>query len=167
MKQVKGPDRIPFNWLTVADGARFALFEHMIGNHDWSMRAGPAGAHCCHNAELIGVGGPGGTIPVPYDFDFSGMVDPPYATPPAELNITDVRTRFYRGYCMHNAGVLPAAQQMRTQQAQIIGVLGQVPGLDSRLQARAGAYLGQFFAQIGTDADVNARIVKRCLGNNP
>ena len=40
--------------LSPADAARYALFQHMIANHDWSMRAGPAGKDCCHNAELIG-----------------------------------------------------------------------------------------------------------------
>jgi len=167
MKQVKGPDRIPFNWLSSPDAARYALFEHMIGNHDWSMRAGPVGQHCCHNAELIGVGAPGQTIPIPYDFDFSGLVDTPYASPPAELNITDVKERFYRGYCAHNADVVGAARQMRAEQSQIIGVLAQVPGLDPRSQGRAASYLNQFFAQIDNDADVSSKVVRRCLGNNP
>jgi hypothetical protein len=167
MKQVKGGDRIPFAWLSSVDAARYALFQHMIGNHDWSMRAGPAGKNCCHNAELIGAGAPGQTIPVPYDFDFSGMVDAPYATPPAELSIPDVKSRFYRGYCAHNGDVLGAARQMRAAQPQILGVLGQVPGLEPRAQQRAASYLNQFFAQIDNDANVSAKILKRCLGNNP
>jgi len=167
MKQVKGGDRIPFSWLSSPDAARYALFQHMIGNHDWSMRAGPVGKNCCHNAELIGVGAPGQTIPVPYDFDFSGMVDAPYATPPAELSIPDVKSRFYRGYCAHNGDVLGAARQMRAEQPQIVGVLSQVPGLEPRMQQRAAAYLARFFADIDTDADVSSKILKRCLGNNP
>jgi hypothetical protein len=35
---------------------------------------------------------------VPYDFDFCGMVDAPYAIPIEELNIKSVRERLYRGY---------------------------------------------------------------------
>ena len=167
MKQVHGPDRIPFNWLSPPDSARYALFEHMIGNHDWSMRAGPEGDNCCHNAELIGVGAPGQAVPVPYDFDFSGLVNASYATPPAELNIPDVRSRYYRGYCAHNADVAGAARQMRAEQPQIIGVLSQVPGMDPRAQQRAASYLNQFFGLIDNDADVSAKILKRCLGNNP
>ena len=68
-------------------GARYALFQHMIGNHDWSMRAGPVGKECCHNAELIGPPRPATLIPIPYDFDFSGLVDAPYATPPEGIPI--------------------------------------------------------------------------------
>jgi hypothetical protein len=167
MRKVRGGDRIPFNWLSSPDAARYALFQHMLGNHDWSMRAGPVGKDCCHNAELIGAGAPGQAIPVPYDFDFSGMVDAPYATAPAELNIADVKDRFYRGYCAHNADVLAVARQMRTEQPRILGVLAQVPGLEPHTQQRAAAYLSRFFADIDNDADVGSKVVKRCLGNNP
>jgi hypothetical protein len=163
MKVAHGGERIPTNFLSSPDAARYALFQHMLGNHDWSMRAGPAGRECCHNAELIGVLAPGATIPVPYDFDFSGFVDPPYATPPAEIDITDVRQRFYRGYCMHNNDVIAVARQMRASQPQILGVLSQVPGLEPRTQQRAGNYLQGFFNEIGNDATFNSRILNHCI----
>jgi hypothetical protein len=85
MKETHAPTMIPVSDLSSPDAARYALLEHMIANHDWSMRAGPAGKECCHNAELIGPLAPGAAIPVPYDFDFSGFVDPPYATPPTSF----------------------------------------------------------------------------------
>src|SRR5207253_3783101 len=113
MKVVHAGERIPVEYLSPPDAGRYALFQHMLSNHDWSMRAGPVGKDCCHNAELIGLAAPGQAIPVPYDFDFSGYVNAPYATAPAELTITDVRQRFYRGYCIHNNGALAAARQMR------------------------------------------------------
>ena len=75
------------------------------------MRAGPVGDECCHNARLIGPLAPGQTVPIPYDFDFSGLVSAPYAGPPPELDIADIRQRLYRGYCIHNADALAAARQ--------------------------------------------------------
>ena len=163
LKVVHAPDRIPTTYLSPPDAARYALFEHMIGNHDWSMRAGPAGADCCHNAELIGAAGPGTTIPIPYDFDFSGLVGTPYATPPAELDISDVRQRFYRGYCMHNNDVVAEAAQMRAMQPQILGVLRQVPGLDAHTQQRAASYLQGFFNEIGNQGTFSSRILNHCI----
>jgi hypothetical protein len=136
----------------------------MLGNHDWSMRAGPAGKDCCHNAELIGALAPGQTIPVPYDFDFSGFVDTPYATPPAELDIPSVKSRLYRGYCAHNPDALAAARQFRAEQPQMVAVLSQVPGLDPRTQARAASYLNGFFADIASDATLGAKVLKTCVG---
>ena len=164
MREAHGPERIPTSDLSPPDAARYALFQHMIGNHDWSMRAGPVGKNCCNNAELIGTLAPGKTIPIPYYFDFSGFVDPPYATPPSELDISDVRQRLYRGYCAHNADAMAAARQMRDARPQILGVLSQIPGLDPRTQARAAAYLGGFFADIGTDANLGAKVLGRCVG---
>lgn len=162
LKPSHGPDRIPLQDLSGADAARYALFQEMIGNLDWSMRAGPAGKDCCHNAELIGPLAPGQTIPVPYDFDFSGYVDAPYAVPPAELDVADVRQRLYRGYCVHNPHAPAVAQQLRQERPRILAVLTQVPGLDPRTRARAAAYLDSFYADIATDGDLAAKVLKRC-----
>jgi len=163
MKRVRAGERIPVSDLSAPDAARYALFQHMIGNHDWSMRAGPVGHDCCHNAEVIGASGPGQTIPVPYDFDFSGFVDAPYATPPAELDIGAVTQRFYRGYCIHNGDVVAAARQFRAEQPQILGVLGQIPGLEARTQQRAASYLQGFFAEIGNDSSFGSRVLSHCV----
>jgi hypothetical protein len=163
MQESRGPERIPLADLNAGEAARYGLFQHMLGNHDWSMRAGPVGSDCCHNAELIGPLAGGQTIPIPYDFDFSGFVSAPYATPPSELDLSDVRERLYRGYCVHNANALAAARQMREARAQMLAVLGQVPGLDARTQARAATYLNGFFADIATDENVGAKDLRRCV----
>ncbi|MEO7634182.1 MAG: hypothetical protein ABIS38_00870 [Sphingomicrobium sp.] len=162
-RETRAGERIPVADLSPLEAARYGLFQHMIANHDWSMRAGPAGDNCCHNAELIGPLGPGSVIPLPYDFDFSGLVGAPYATPPDVLGISDVRQRLYRGYCLHNGAALAAAREMRAQRPQMLGVLAQVPGLAPATQARATAFLERFFADIATDDGV-AKTVKRCIG---
>ena len=163
MRSTHAPERIPTTDLSPLDSARYALFQHMIANHDWSMRAGPAGKACCHNAELIGPLAPGSVIPVPYDFDYSGFVNAPYATPPAELSITNVRQRQYRGYCLHNPQVLAAARQMRDARPQLIAAITQTPGLDQRSQSSAIAFLDRFFADIATDEDVSSKLLRRCI----
>ena len=164
MNPTHAGERIPASMLNPIDAGRYALFQHMIGNHDWSMRAGPVGSECCHNAELIGPPGAGQVSPVPYDFDFSGYVDPPYATPPAELDISDVRQRLYRGYCFHNDGTIAAARQMRAARPQMMAVLSSIPGMEAKTQARAAAYLNSFFADIASDAAVTSNVLKRCVG---
>ena len=163
VRQVRAGERIPLSTLRPADAARYALFQHMINNHDWSMRAGPKGSECCHNAELIGTLADRSVVPIPYDFDFSALVAPPYAGPPPELNLSDIRQRLYRGYCAHNAEVIPAAAQFRAMHSQILAVLGQIPGLEERSQRRAAAYLEGFFAEIADDQAMAARILKRCV----
>jgi hypothetical protein len=163
-KQTHAPEMIPAADLSSPDAARYGLFQHMIANHDWSMRAGPAGSDCCHNAELIGPLGPGTAIPIPYDFDFSGFVSAPYATPPDALHIASVRQRVYRGYCIHNADALVVARQMREARPQLIAAISSTPGLEQRTQARAIAFLDGFFADIASDDAVNAKLLRRCVG---
>ena len=158
-----GP-RIPTAGLNAADAARYALFQHLIANHDWSMRAGPVGDTCCHNAKLIGTSGPGQATPVPYDFDFSGLVNAPYANPPEQLKIRSVRERQYRGYCVHNPQVAEAARIFRSKRPVFEAELKSIPGLDPQGAASAIAFMGQFFAEIATDQDVDAKLLKRCVG---
>jgi len=164
LREVHAGERIPVSYLTPADSARYALFQHMIANHDWAMNAGPAGDECCHNAKLIGTAAPGSVVPVPYDFDFSGLVNAPYAVPPDALRIDRVTQRVYRGYCMHNAEAIAAAREMRAAQLRILGLLGQIPGLSPKKQQSAAAFLARFFADIGSDADVGAKVLRRCAG---
>jgi hypothetical protein len=162
--ETHAPPRIGLAELSPADAARYAMFQHMIANHDWSMLAGPQGDECCHNAKLIGPRGSGSVIPIPYDFDYSGLVSAPYATPPDQLKINDVKQRFYRGYCSQNAYALAAARQIRTAEPQLLATLSQIPGLDPKTQQRAANYLGGFFADIATDTSTGSKILNRCLG---
>jgi hypothetical protein len=164
MKQTHAPNVIPATDLSSPDAARYALLEHMVANHDWSMRAGPAGHDCCHNAELIGPLGPGATIPIPYDFDFSGFVDAPYATPPDALHLASVRQRVYRGYCLHNNDVAAAARQFREARAQLVAAITSTPGLQPDTASKAIAFLDGFFADIASDDAVNSKLLRRCVG---
>jgi len=165
LKELKAPATIAVESINPRDGARYALFQHMLGNHDWSMRAGPKGDFCCHNAKLIGASGlaAGTVIPIPYDFDFSGFVNPPYATPPEELHISDVKQRYFRGYCIHNSQAMAVAAQMRAAHPQLLAALTSTPGLDAKTLGRAQTYLDGFFKDIASDAST-AALLKHCVG---
>jgi len=71
---------------------RFVLFQYMIGNTDWNLNAG-------HNTKYVLEKGSDTPIIIPYDFDISGLVNAPYATPYPSIPIEDVRERYlmYRG----------------------------------------------------------------------
>ena len=69
----------------------FTLFQYMIGNTDWWVLN-------FHNVTLLKV--PGKLpVPVPFDFDYSGAINTPYAAPTESLPIKTVRERLFRGYC--------------------------------------------------------------------
>lgn len=75
----------PFNAVLVE------VFQFMIGNTDWS------GVEM-HNMELVRDSLDRYST-VPFDFDFSGMVDARYAAPDPSLRIRRVRQRLFRGFC--------------------------------------------------------------------
>ena len=163
MKEAKVGERITTAQLEPNQAARVALFEYMIGNLDWSMRAGPRGESCCHNSKLVTAAG-GALAPLPYDYDYSGLVDAPYAIPPEGFSIKSVRSRVYQGYCRHNAEVLVAAAEFRARRPAIEAMFSQVPGMSERTRSKALAYLGGFYEQIATDETVRGKILKSCQG---
>lgn len=154
-------DRIQPSQLDRRQAARVALFEYMIGNLDWSMRAGPQGEGCCHNARLAT--GPGGAlVPFPYDFDYSGLVSAPYAVPPEGFGITSVKSRVYQGYCANNAEAASVAAEFRERRPAIEALFGQIPGMAEKTRSKAVAYLAGFYEQIATDETLRAKILKNC-----
>ena len=149
---------VPLASIDPVAGGRFAVFEYMISNYDWSMRAGPQGDECCHNGRLL-TAGPGTLMAsVPYDFDYSGLVDAPYSDPPEGIPIGNVRQRNYRGYCAHLAQARAFAAQISPRRAEFMGVFSTIPGLQPREQARAANYLQGFFADVDS-----GKIFKSCV----
>ncbi len=157
----KGPDRIGASQLDPDAAAREAVFQYMIGNLDWSMIAGPAGAGCCHNTKLIGAAGATtGLIPLAYDYDFSGLVDAPYATPPEGIPVANVRVRRYRGFCAQNAQAQATAADLTAKRAALFAIYDGIPQLEEGPKRKAEAYLGGFF---DAAADPSARWLKTCV----
>lgn len=150
--------RVPLASIDRLAAARFAIFEYMISNYDWAMIAAPKGEECCHNARLMAGAARTPLIPVPYDFDYSGLVDAPYAVQPEIVPISNVRQRYYRGYCMHLDQARAVAAELAPRRAEFTGLFATIPGLDARNRSRAAAYIDSFFNDLG-----NRRIFRNCL----
>ncbi len=86
-QQGAGPDDVD----TKAE-ALFSVFQYMIANTDFSLVM-------LHNVELVVRRADGVVVPVAFDFDFSGALGAPYATPDPRLSIRHVRQRLFRGFC--------------------------------------------------------------------
>lgn len=148
------------------DAARAAVFNYMIGNVDWSMTEAPPGDECCHNIKVIGAEktAEAGLTPIPYDFDMSGLVDAPYAEPPAQFRIKSVTTRVYRGFCSHNDETRAAAADFRNRREAFDAALAATPGLGESSLEKARAYLDSFFRATATDEAVEKNLLRRCRG---
>jgi len=70
----------------------------------------------------------GNVIPVPMDFDFSGVVNARYATPDPKINITRVRERLFRGYCVPAEEFTKVFEQFRQGKAPIYALYDDTIG---------------------------------------
>jgi hypothetical protein len=122
------------------------MFEYFIGNTDWSAALGSQGSPCCHNIVPY-QRADGVLVPVPYDFDSSGIVNTPYAVPNERLKIANVRQRLYRGTtCESLADLEPRFAKFDAVKPQLLELFSTSSGLDKRNAASATSYIDDFFA---------------------
>jgi hypothetical protein len=140
---------------------RVELFEFMIGNTDFSLLRAPAGDTCCHNVVPL-IGGDGKFLPVPYDFDSTGVVDPPYALPLETLKIKNVKQRRYRGKCASDAAFNQALEELRGARADIKALFEQQAGLQPQTIKAVASYIDDFYSIIDDPKQLDSQILKVC-----
>lgn len=163
LKEIDTPDIIS-DQLNPEAAARYTVFQYMIGNLDWSMIDGPEGDDCCHNTKLLGNDAKpyADLAPVPYDFDYSGFVNAPYALPPEGVDVHSVRKRYYRGLCKHNQEALKQAQRFLESRDALMRTVETVAEMGEREKRATLRYLDVFFKDIADDERVRRRLLKTC-----
>ena len=139
-----------------------SLFEYMIGNTDFSPIAGPPGDECCHNYVLLGDESPLITA-IPYDFDQSGLVDAPYATPNPRFKIRTVKNRLYRGRCVNNEHLPASIAAFRANRDAIFALIDAASGMTDDTRKSVQRYITSFYEIIDDPRKVRSRIEKRCI----
>jgi len=145
--------------------ARAALFEYMISNLDWDFLAAAAGQECCHNSRFVAARDAAplhGVTPLIYDFDFSGFVDAPYASPPEGLPVHKTTERLYRGYCASSGEIPAVVAEFKAHRAEMMALIANQPRLDPKVAAKTARFMDGFFATLDDPAKVEASIVKHC-----
>ena len=143
---------------------RLAVFHYLISNYDWSMHNSTKTALCCHNTKLIGSREEplAGLIPVPYDFDHSGLVDSPYAALPPALRLRAITDRRYRGFCLHNNEAVQAIESMKPLQPVYKAMVANVPGLTNLTKSKINKFTKKFFADIKDPATAQKKLLDDC-----
>jgi hypothetical protein len=130
------------------------LFEYMIGNTDMSLLK-------LHNLILVRSSS-GITYPVPYDFDYSGVVNARYAVPAQALNLATVRERLYRGPCLTQQDLAPFLTRLGGMREDIMSVYDGVPELDAGYRKDRRSYLDGFFKIIEKPGDAKRAFIDGC-----
>jgi hypothetical protein len=146
---------------------RAAILEYMIANLDWEFLASAPGQKCCHNIRLVAA--PGATpataravTPVPYDYDFSGFVDAPYAGPAPGIPIEKLTDRYFRGFCAMSGEIPAVAQEYLTRRADMKALIDNQPQLTVRFRDKTDRYMDGFFAVLDDPGRLQTQVVRHC-----
>ena len=147
------------------------LFQFMIGNNDYSVIKPSGNDDCCHNMELLGVEDETdpvmpdeSIIPVPFDFDFSGLVNATYAAPPSVIPIRDVRFRYFYGLCVPRPILNEAIAELQSKREEILALIAGTEQLEDSLREKNVSYIEDFFEILDDPEATNDEIVRRCRG---
>ncbi len=150
--EVAEPDRISPRDHEPQHAAIVELFQYMVSNTDFSFIAAPPGESCCHNAVLFS-NAAGQYLPVPFDFDRTGFVNPPNALPDENLGQRSVRDRLYRGFCRDDAVFDAAIEKTLAERVAITALVDDQQDLENREAQKALRFLDGYYKDIdGTRA---------------
>ena len=139
-----------------------SVYQLLIGNTDFSpIRAAP-GEACCHNYVLFGAE-KGRMLAIPYDFDMSGIVDAPYASPNPRFGLRNVQDRLYRGRCVNNEHVEASVQAFLDQKQAIYDLINTNELLQPGKRKGTLRFLNEFFTTIESPDRVRRQLTGKCL----
>ena len=161
MKPVK-IDKTTHYELDAAQEILVNVFQYMIGHTDFSLVRGPPSEGCCHNAVLLSESyGPLFT-PLPYDFDFSGLVGAPYAKANPKFRIRNVRERYFRGQCS-NIDLLPdTIKQFLDKKESVYAIIDELDMLTNKDRGEVTRYLDAFFEEISQAEAIKNKFLSTC-----
>jgi len=139
---------------------RLAIFQYMVSNWDWSV----PGQHntsvfTSEKPELTGLG-----IPVPFDFDLTGVVNADYAIPPPDLGIETNRDRMFLGICRTREVYHGELMAFLEKKEELYSVITDFPYLTRAEKRDITMFLDQFFDRLEKPRSLN-NMIEYFLGN--
>lgn len=137
--------------------ARNAMFQYMIGNTDYSIAYR-------HNEKLFYIDDK--IVPIPYDFDMSGLVNASYAVVSAinnkPLPITKVTDRLYRGFDRDDEIIQQVRNEFLNHEKDIYALMDQYKSYFKYPKefTECKSYVESFYKIIKDDKKFQNRILK-------
>jgi hypothetical protein len=138
--------------------AELAVFQYMIGNTDWSIKGK-------HNTKVLAEEFEDGRVElyaVPYDFDYCGLVDAPYAVPPEFLEIKTVTERVFRSYCSTDEEFDAAFKKFQELRPDFYQLIEEFDYLSENTRKRLTQYLDEFYDILDSPKKIKATIKSEC-----
>ena len=117
-----------------------AIFSYFIGNTDWSLAT-------AHNLKMIKTES-GQIIPVPYDFDFSAIVDAPYARPSSSIGQHTLHQRVYLGFAASDEQLDEAVALFTKHKKELLKTIRKFSLLPIQERYNITEYLSHFYIEV-------------------
>lgn len=125
------------------------IYQYMIGNTDWSIPN-------YHNIKLVVPRRDSNSVPlpIPYDFDMTGVVNPPYAGTSPIFEIEKVTDRLYRGFPVTIEEVQTVVDLFLQKEKEILGSIYSFNLLNRKSKHEMAYFLHGFFSEIKNKGNV-------------
>lgn len=129
--------------ISKTDMIQLSLFQFMIGNVDWSITG-------LHNIKLIKSNNISQVSPyaVPYDFDYAGFVNTPYAVNVLNPEISSVKTRMFIGVCYSKSEYQGKIKKFIAKKDEMYSIINNFELLDTKSAKEIVYYLDEFYELI-------------------
>lgn len=138
------------------------VFEYLIGNTEYSLVRSEPDDDCCHNSDLMSATGGPPFTPLPYDFDFAGIVNAHYAQPNPRYHLRNVRQRLYKGQCRNNELLPGTFQRYVDKKEAIYATVDELDMLTTKSRKEVIRYLDGFYDYITNPKRVKSRFIRKC-----
>lgn len=115
-----------------------AVFQYMIGNTDWDIEK-------LRNVDLVKIKGQEEYYPIPYDFDFSGLVEAPYAIPSPDFSIRNNRQRLFLGMEDEKVALEQAIKVFEEKKEELYQEVKDFKEMSGYSRKRVIRYLDKFY----------------------
>jgi hypothetical protein len=126
----------------------------MIGNTDWYVKTG-------HNIDVFETRD-GEFFPVPYDFDFAGVINTPYAQPSKEIPIKRVTQRYFKGSCRDNEAYNPVIDLFNKKQSEIFTLYNSFEYLPKPIIKKSLRYYSKFYKILNDSTAADSYFYQAC-----
>jgi len=120
---------------------KLAIFNFMIGNYDWGIPGE-------HNVKIFRPGtfsANNKPIAIPYDFDWTGIVNPSYGIPADNVGITNIRQRIFAGICRSREVYTRDLEEFSRKKEELYRVINEFPYLSQSSKKDMIAYIEGFY----------------------
>lgn len=118
-----------------------SVFQYMIGNGDWDIPMNK-------NITMVKLNNSSKLVPVPYDFDFAGIVNADYAIPNPNYGLISTQDRVYLGTELNNNQMRATLEYFQSKRKDLNKVIKSIKPLKYDDEQEIYAFMNQFYQEV-------------------